>query len=163
MKMMREFKAGQIAMLLALILFVAFAPSGANAGWDDKSDELPGMDDSDVLTTTLLITAGVVVVVGAVYLISKAGKDEDTGSDGETTPTTEVEQEDSAQSNQSTTNGGDSGEGETLNQYDSNMTANKSQFGFYFGVSKMEPPLMEDVRARDFSDLTVKAGVTIGF
>jgi hypothetical protein len=75
--------------LLVSVLILAFAwtlcgPADVFAGWDDNSDELPGMDDGGV--TTVLVIGGVVIAGLLIYLLVKnSGDDEEASGENDKT------------------------------------------------------------------------------
>ena len=56
-------------------------PQQSFAGWHSKADQLPGMTDSEMITYTLIIVGGLVLIYFATKSMSKPHKNETTPSD----------------------------------------------------------------------------------
>ncbi len=60
------------AVTAFMMIFLLWAQP-AEAGWDDRSDELPGMDDSSL--TPILVTSAVVLTAIVVFKMATGGDD----------------------------------------------------------------------------------------
>ncbi len=149
-------KSTVAALIVAVFTaYVLFTPSPAYAKWDDRSDELPGMDNS--LGTYLLVGAGIVAAGTVVYLIAKSGKDDganqkpDVTSPTSTAETTEqpAAEDDDAENQEHGTTG--------------QLLEKQGDLKFYFDVRPEKLDNGFDDRALGVSNMTVRAGVSLGF
>jgi len=144
-----------VALLLAVFaVSVLFSASPAEAQYHSKSDELPGLVD----LTPLLIVGGVLVGGMIIYSIAKHNS-KDAGEETMLSPQTaeDSESEDSAT---------DGAEADTETDEATALLVapeQESRLGIFFDVKDDRTLYGSKKPALDFSDLTVTAGITIGF
>lgn len=153
---MSHLKSKSISAVLIAAFFVVFilgAPLSAEAKWDDRSDELPGLQG---FPTGLLIAAGVLAAGGIILLIAKKGKDKTAE-----TPT-DVNTKDSE--TDSTETATDSLTTKSADFDTSLLTEiSKPKLGLFVDLDPGKDYLSDRSYANDLKSLTVKAGFTIGF
>jgi hypothetical protein len=162
-------KLPTIALLIAVFaVSVILAPSTAEAKWVDRSDELPGMA-GDFNLTPYLIAAGVLVGGVVIYKIATSGSG---SSDRDSVPWSENDATaDNSDSVDEATTEDESAEVESTRGDHSSGSSSRSilvpeegsRIGLFFNVTDDRPLLNADKQTLDFSDLTLRAGFTIGF
>lgn len=65
-------------LIISFFSMILLAPANVLAKWDDKSDELPGMTDEEMLTTVLIIAGAAVAIY---FIIKLANTDESDQSE----------------------------------------------------------------------------------
>lgn len=150
-------KLPTIALLIAVFaVSVIFAPTTAEAKWVDRSGELPGMD---LDLTPFLIAGGVLVGGLIIYKLAKSGSD---ASDEESfTPTEAMSTDDENAISEET-----EVEADDTTDYESTsimIPQEDSKLGVFFNVTDDRRLYNAEKKTLDFSDLTVRAGFTIGF
>jgi hypothetical protein len=150
------FHKSLVAMLVMsmLIVSVMLAPNEAEAKWHDHSDELPGMDFN---ATPYFIAGGVIVGGLIIYMIaSHHSKDKaDT-----------VKTSDSTATKQATPSGeGEGNSGSQTPKQSELIPAPKqsSQLGVFFNVTDDNTHAGVMKSRSDLSDLTLRAGIKLGF
>ncbi len=150
-----KFKQITVAVTLAAFALVMFAPAPAQAGWDDQSDELPGMDNN--WGTYALVAAGVVAVIGTIALIKK-------GSDNSDTTEKPADQEplnaDGVEEAEGDKAGSDAAASGSVS-FDAEAYA-PSRFDLYVGLDQAGGSHVSDGSLK-LSDLGVKVGVSVSF
>ena len=56
-------------VMFSFLFMVLLAPTSSFAAWDDKSDELPGMEDNSKIIT--IVVVGAVIIVGLLIYHAK--------------------------------------------------------------------------------------------
>lgn len=74
--MFNKFKSITYLTVLALLFACAF-PANSFAGWDDRSDELPGYSNGEML----MFAAGTVLLVSLIVIASKSAKKDNAGDE----------------------------------------------------------------------------------
>lgn len=143
--------------LSAFVLTMFLTPVTARAGWDDKSDDLPGMHE---FPTTLVIIAGVAVVAGTILILSKK-KDK---ADDETVKANEIKGSDQSteerpDSNQVIENEQDISYQELLGAPERGLSSVK----FYVNLDQVDETFSSRFSRPGFSDIQVNAGFTFSF
>jgi len=141
---MKKFSTNSgIAVLIAVAVFGFFTiiPSSVDAGYTDRSDELPGMND---FPTELAIIAGVAVVASVVYLVSKSGSDD---NNDKTDDNNETEKSESGSIDNS------------LGDLATNKIEGK-KLNLYLGMDKANGAKLNTL---GLSDIEFKAGVVFSF
>lgn len=148
-----------IALLIAIFaVSVLFAPSTAEAKYVDKSGDLPGFAN----ITPVLIVGGVLIAGTVAYMIFKP-KSDDAGvapkglpADGDASVAEEKET--------TSTDSDDAAEIETEEATISLQGATEqSRLGMFLNITDDRPMYDASKKTLDFSDMTVRAGITIGF
>ncbi len=150
-----------LALMLAgfaLSLFVT--PSTAEAGWKSHYDELPGLSDFDL--TPYLVVGGALIAGAIIYKIATHQSGDTEDLDDLVIPDTEeeVSAEEPAVDDQDVLET----ESDTETAAALRLTPpDQSRLGLFLDVTDDTRFYGPQKDAFDFSDLTVKAGVTIGF
>ena len=63
-------------LIIAFLSTTVLAPTQSFASWEDKSDELPGSEDNEIVDT-LLIVAGILLIGGIIYWIATMDSNKD--------------------------------------------------------------------------------------
>ena len=142
------------ALLAVLVLVWVLAPGSASAGWKSHRDELPGKES---IKTELMILGGV-AVAGALYLIIKSASH---SNDGESTLAPSPAAEKGTSEVEPTEAGEEpNAEPETIVP---GSRRHSQGVGLYLGIDDDAPGFSMEDKARDFSDVTLRVGLTIGF
>ena len=151
---------------MAVTLAAAFActfilmPTPASARYHDHSDELPGIDFNP---TPYLVVGGVVLAASVIYLIAKHDSKPATGT------AKPPVMPDSGKSESAVRPTAPHQKPATEPQASDTTTVipvapeKDSRLNLYIGLTNDRVLYHSDAPAMDFSDYTVRAGVTIGF
>ncbi len=143
-------------MILIAVMATQLVPSSAKAGYP-RGEELPGMNGTKIL----LITTGVVLGGFLLYSVLKKDADGDVKVDAnkpEASPSSVTDKSQVETTESSETEADDDA---VSGRLDSSSDGHK--VGFFMGLSDDSGRFGASERAMDFSDLTIKAGITIGF
>ncbi len=140
-----------ILALAAFAIQLVLAPAAAEAAYDDRSDELPGMHD---FPTELVVIGGLAIVGLLVYKASK--KDKDNSDDATETIDTGAATEDT-----DTDNTQSSDEQSFLPAEQEQGSPFSLKVGLDFDHD--QAPLDLGVSGKDLPDATVRVGVSFGF
>jgi len=145
-------------MLMAFAVSILFGASPVEAKWHDHSDEYPGGAN----VTPYLVAAGVVTAGLIAYLVLKSDSDDSADGPEDLFPTGEESEPDGAESTSSVSE--DDSESPTGKATVSPLGADQeSRLGLFFDVKDDRVQYGSQNPAQDFSDMTVTAGITIGF
>lgn len=148
-----------VVFVLAVFAAATFLmPVSANAAWDNNWDGYPGHDSPPWGTIIAIGVVGGLAIAGIAYLARDKNKDEEAGDlKRQRKETEDSESEADGESSADVKNSAKS------DRYSSETFAKQgSQLGFYFDVDQL-PGQQAQSTTPDFSDMTVKVGVSLTF
>ncbi len=146
------------AMMIAVFSFATiFTPSTANAGWHPQDDNLPGMHE---FPTGLVVLTAVVAVGAVTYLIVKKNKSDKQLPAVKKTEVNSQATEDAKADSINAVSSTSTEPEETLKSNDIQSDSKPDHF-CDVDSSPLRTPVLD--RRLRLSDLTVKAGIALGF
>ncbi len=161
---MRKLISNHAGVVLVVVMFAAqilLAPATATAAWDDRSDELPGTDGSNTLIIVGAVAAG--LLVG--YLVLKGSKGDDAEEQGKDEEEAEEKAEEEEHSTvfSPTYPTNSSNSAGLANENSLNLPVNGPTLGMYFDITDDSRLYGMRETPADFSNLTARVGISIGF